>query len=139
MHLFLKLNCWFNSDCRPDVVDLLQRSGSCAQPWLCAKLERKVRPYYACSGVRKELLRIPKIVNEHRCLPHSDGDYLICRSIFFLNPEKAVPNSMVEDAQEDEAPDRNRHRGSGHPLSPATPPYMRVRIRRFSSVKLARL
>src|SRR5258705_13355924 len=26
----------------------------------------------------------------------------------------------------------NRHRGSGHPLSPATPPYMRVRIRRFS-------
>src|SRR5579863_9455838 len=31
---------------------------------------------------------------------------------------------------------RNRHRGSGHPLSPATPPYMRVRIRRFSSVEL---
>jgi hypothetical protein len=30
----------------------------------------------------------------------------------------------------------NRHRGSGHPLSPATPPYMRVRIRRFSSVGL---
>ena len=25
----------------------------------------------------------------------------------------------------------NRHRGSGHPPSPATPPYMRVRIRRF--------
>lgn len=25
----------------------------------------------------------------------------------------------------------NRHRGSGRPLSPATPPYMRVRIRRF--------
>ena len=30
----------------------------------------------------------------------------------------------------------NRHRGSGHPLSPATPPDMRVRIRRFSSVEL---
>src|SRR5437870_11572117 len=30
----------------------------------------------------------------------------------------------------------NRHRGSGHPLSPATPPYMGVRIRRFSSVEL---
>src|ERR1035437_4195806 len=30
----------------------------------------------------------------------------------------------------------NRHRGSGRPLSPATPPYMRVRIRRFSSVEL---
>jgi hypothetical protein len=25
----------------------------------------------------------------------------------------------------------DRHRGSGHPLSPATPPYMRVRVRRF--------
>src|SRR5260370_25503245 len=31
---------------------------------------------------------------------------------------------------------QNRHRGSGRPLSPATPPYMRVRIRRFSSVEL---
>src|SRR6266568_2746441 len=30
----------------------------------------------------------------------------------------------------------NRHRGSGHPLSPATPPDLRVRIRRFSSVEL---
>jgi hypothetical protein len=30
----------------------------------------------------------------------------------------------------------NRHRGSGHPLTPATPPYMRVRIRRFSAVEL---
>ena len=28
-------------------------------------------------------------------------------------------------------PERNRHRGSGRPLSPATPPYKRVRIRRF--------
>ena len=28
------------------------------------------------------------------------------------------------------------HRGSGRPLAPATPPYMRVRIRRFSSVEL---
>src|SRR6266446_9337244 len=28
----------------------------------------------------------------------------------------------------------NRHRGSGHPLSPATPPYMRVRIRRFGGL-----
>ncbi|MGA2949595.1 MAG: hypothetical protein ABSD86_19815, partial [Candidatus Sulfotelmatobacter sp.] len=25
----------------------------------------------------------------------------------------------------------NRHRGAGHPASPATPPDMRVRIRRF--------
>src|SRR5271169_5607118 len=33
----------------------------------------------------------------------------------------------------------NRHRGSGHPLSPATPPYMRVRIRRFSSVELKQI
>jgi len=33
----------------------------------------------------------------------------------------------------------NRHRGSGHPLSPAPPPYMRVRIRRFSSVELERI
>jgi len=33
-------------------------------------------------------------------------------------------------------PVSNRHRGSGRPLSPATPPYMRVRIRRFSSVEL---
>src|SRR6266496_839167 len=28
-------------------------------------------------------------------------------------------------------PSLHRHRGSGRPLSPATPPYMRVRIRRF--------
>jgi hypothetical protein len=28
----------------------------------------------------------------------------------------------------------NRHRGSGRPLSPATPPYMRVRIRRFDQL-----
>jgi len=33
-----------------------------------------------------------------------------------------------------ELPESNRHRGSGHPLSPATPPYMRVRIRRFSEL-----
>src|SRR5215471_871567 len=31
---------------------------------------------------------------------------------------------------------RNRHRGNSHLFSPATPPYMRVRIRRFSSVQL---
>ena len=30
--------------------------------------------------------------------------------------------------------EHNRHRGSGHPLSPATPPYMRVRIRRFDQL-----
>src|ERR1019366_9114201 len=30
----------------------------------------------------------------------------------------------------------NRHRGSGHPLAPATPPDMRVRIRRFSAGEL---
>src|SRR5208282_6531837 len=30
----------------------------------------------------------------------------------------------------------NRHRGSGCPLAPATPPYMRVRIRRFGGVEL---
>jgi len=29
----------------------------------------------------------------------------------------------------------NRHRGSGRPLSPATPPYMRVRVRRFSGLR----
>src|SRR5262244_790563 len=28
----------------------------------------------------------------------------------------------------------NRHRGNGRPLSPATPPYMRVRIRRFGGL-----
>jgi hypothetical protein len=28
-------------------------------------------------------------------------------------------------------PKQNRHRGTGHPASPATPPDMRVRIRRF--------
>ena len=32
--------------------------------------------------------------------------------------------------------DTNRHRGSGHPLSPATPPDMRVRIRRFGRIEL---
>src|SRR5208282_5581467 len=32
----------------------------------------------------------------------------------------------------------NRHRGSGRPLAPATPPYMRVRIRRFGGVELPR-
>src|SRR5215831_19589560 len=31
-------------------------------------------------------------------------------------------------------PAQNRHRGSGRPLSPATPPYMRVRIRRFGGL-----
>jgi hypothetical protein len=29
----------------------------------------------------------------------------------------------------------NRHRGSGRPLSPATPPYMRVRVRRFNGLR----
>jgi len=29
----------------------------------------------------------------------------------------------------------NRHRGSGRPLSPATPPDMRVRIRRFRGLR----
>ncbi len=28
----------------------------------------------------------------------------------------------------------NRHRGEGRPSSPATPPYMRVRIRRFGGL-----
>ena len=32
---------------------------------------------------------------------------------------------------------RNRHRGTGHPASPATPPYMRVRIRRFGGLSWA--
>jgi hypothetical protein len=32
----------------------------------------------------------------------------------------------------------NRHRGKGRPFAPATPPDMRVRIRRFSSVELER-
>ena len=32
--------------------------------------------------------------------------------------------------------DANRHRGSGRPLSPATPPDMRVRIRRFGWIEL---
>src|SRR5207245_10083585 len=31
----------------------------------------------------------------------------------------------------------NRHRGSGRPLSPATPPDMRVRIRRFRGLRNA--
>src|SRR5262250_2697047 len=33
---------------------------------------------------------------------------------------------------------KNRHRGSGRPLSPATPPYMRVRIRRFRKIEPVR-
>ena len=32
---------------------------------------------------------------------------------------------------------QNRHRGSGHPLSPATPPDMRVRIGRFRGLRRA--
>src|SRR2546423_528781 len=32
----------------------------------------------------------------------------------------------------------DRHGGSGPPLAPATPPYMRVRIRRFGRVELPR-
>jgi len=32
---------------------------------------------------------------------------------------------------------KNRHRGSGHPLSPATPPDMRVRIGRFRGLRRA--
>ena len=31
-----------------------------------------------------------------------------------------------------------RHRGSGRPLSPATPPDMRVRIGRFRGLRIAR-
>ncbi len=31
----------------------------------------------------------------------------------------------------------DRHRGSGYPLTPATPPCIRVRTRRFESVTLA--
>jgi hypothetical protein len=31
----------------------------------------------------------------------------------------------------------NRHRGSGRPLSPATPPDMRVRIGRFRGLRIA--
>jgi hypothetical protein len=30
----------------------------------------------------------------------------------------------------------NRHRGESHLSSPATPPYMRVRIRRFGQIEL---
>jgi hypothetical protein len=33
----------------------------------------------------------------------------------------------------------DRHRGSGCPLTPATPPYVRVRTRRFEMVTLTRI
>jgi hypothetical protein len=33
----------------------------------------------------------------------------------------------------------DRHRGSGRPLTPATPPCVRVRTRRFEMVTLARI
>jgi hypothetical protein len=29
----------------------------------------------------------------------------------------------------------DRHRGGGHPPTPATPPYVRVRIRRFEKLR----
>ena len=34
-----------------------------------------------------------------------------------------------------DVPARDRHRGSGHPLAPATPPDMRVRIGRFRGLR----
>ena len=55
----------------------------------------------------------------------------------FANP--SPPSGWEEDfhLQAIEHARHNRHRGSGRPLSPATPPYMRVRIRRFRGLRMA--
>src|SRR5713101_5029077 len=53
----------------------------------------------------------------------------------FMVPDNRV-SLYVEDPAANEKSASNRHRGSGRPLAPATPPDMRVRIRRFSSVEL---
>jgi hypothetical protein len=53
---------------------------------------------------------------------------------FMVHDNRVSP--YVEDPAVNEKSASNRHRGSGRPLSPATPPYVRVRIRRFSSVEL---
>src|SRR6266496_3006305 len=61
--------------------------------------------------------------------PRSPGAFSNSQSGRFCHPERSEGPGVR----------RNRHRGESHLSSPATPPYMRVRIRRFSSVELGRI
>ena len=49
---------------------------------------------------------------------------------------KGQPDIRKLQAKQRES-NENRHRGSGHPLTPATPPDMRVRIGRFRGLRKA--
>ena len=48
--------------------------------------------------------------------------------------QSSVPRRFPSSSRPSPTSYRDRHRGSGHPLSPATPPDMRVRIRRFGGL-----
>ncbi len=51
--------------------------------------------------------------------------------------QKTMHLLILRGARSENGGPENRHRGSGHPLSPATPPYMQVRIRRFATLSPA--
>jgi hypothetical protein len=46
----------------------------------------------------------------------------------------AMPDFVIEPSGTHFIRKKNRHRGTGRPASPATPPDMRVRIRRFGGL-----
>src|ERR1700686_3458050 len=54
------------------------------------------------------------------------------------SPVKSSSRNVASESQSPVIP-FDRHRGSGCPLTPATPPCVRVRTRRFEMVTLARI
>ena len=87
------------------------------------QLARHRRPYH------------PVLVHRPACLLHASfRPHLTATPLRFANP--SPPSGWVEDfhLQAVEHARRNRHRGESRLSSPATPPYMRVRIRRFDKL-----
>src|ERR1700692_4585548 len=77
----------------------------------------------------------PVLVHRLACLLHASfSPRLATRPLRFTNP--SPPSGWVGDfhPQAIDPARHNRDRGSSHLLAPPTPPYRRVRIRRFSKL-----
>ena len=95
-----------------------------------------------CSLARHRRPHHPVFVHRPACLLHASFRPRLAASV--ISPLRFAMTSPPSGCQRDfhpravERARHNRHRGESRLSSPATPPYMRVRIRRFSSVELER-
>jgi len=97
-------------------------------------LSSRLHPRYLGRSTTSSTWRLVQIESPVRSQGlGNDGARLDHDGAAFMVPDNRVSPS-VEDLAANQKSAINRHRGSGHPLSPATPPYMRVRIRRFGGL-----